>query len=201
MNLVNLGIDLVAIVLLAFGIYFQRYRRREEVMVAMIGLNVAVVAVSAALSSASVGLGLGLGLFGVLSIIRLRSSELSHSGGRLLLRLARHGPARRPGVRPHLARPTADRSAGGGDVPRRPPRTVPRLPAPGAHLDRAITDEKELQTELATLLGAEIKQFTVQRVDQVRDTTLVDVRYRVRNAAPLARDTATEPTAHDALAN
>ena len=68
-------------------------------------------------------------------------------------------------------------------------------------LDRAITDEKELQTELATLLGAEIKQFTVQRVDQVRDTTLVDVRYRVRNAAPLARDTATEPTAHDALAN
>ncbi|MEZ5129827.1 MAG: DUF4956 domain-containing protein [Micropruina glycogenica] len=68
-------------------------------------------------------------------------------------------------------------------------------------LDRAVTDEKELQTELATLLGAEIKQFTVQRVDQVRDTTLVDVRYRVRNAAPLARDTATEPTAHDALAN
>ena len=52
MNLVSLGIDLVAIVLLAFGIYFQRYRRRE-VMVAMIGLNVAVVAVSAALASKS----------------------------------------------------------------------------------------------------------------------------------------------------
>ena len=58
-------------------------------------------------------------------------------------------------------------------------------------LDRAITDEKELQTELAALLGADIKQFTVQRVDQVRDTTVVDVRYRVRNPAPLARDTAT----------
>lgn len=200
MNLVSLGIDLVAIVLLAFGIYFQRYRRRE-VMVAMIGLNVAVVAVSAALSSASVGLGLGLGLFGVLSIIRLRSSELSHSEvayyfvslamgllaglafdptwlGQLLIGLlvvvmflADH-PALFRGYRQQVLT-----------------------------LDRAITDEKELQTELATLLGAEIKQFTVQRVDQVRDTTLVDVRYRVRNAAPLARDTATEPTAHDALAN
>ena len=51
MTLLSLGIDLAAILVLAFGIYFQRYRRRE-VMVAMIGLNVAVVAVSAALSSA-----------------------------------------------------------------------------------------------------------------------------------------------------
>jgi hypothetical protein len=65
-------------------------------------------------------------------------------------------------------------------------------------LDRAITDEKELQTELAMLLGAQIKQFTVQRVDQVRDTTVVDVRYRVRDSSPLARDTAAN-TADDAL--
>lgn len=200
MNLVSLGIDLVAIVLLAFGIYFQRYRRRE-VMVAMIGLNVAVVAVSAALSSASVGLGLGLGLFGVLSIIRLRSSELSHS------EVAYYFVSLAMGLLAGLAfDPTRlGQLLIGLLVVVMFLADHPALFRGYRHqvltLDRAITDEKELQTELATLLGAEIKQFTVQRVDQVRDTTLVDVRYRVRNAAPLARDTATEPTAHDALAN
>ena len=200
MNLVSLGIDLVAIVLLAFGIYFQRYRRRE-VMVAMIGLNVAVVAVSAALASASVGLGLGLGLFGVLSIIRLRSSELSHS------EVAYYFVSLAMGLLAGLAfDPTwLGQMLIGLLVVVMFLADHPALFHGYRHqvltLDRAITDEKELQTELATLLGAEIKQFTVQRVDQVRDTTLVDVRYRVRNAAPLARDTATEPTAHDALAN
>ena len=200
MNLVSLGIDLVAIVLLAFGIYFQRYRRRE-VMVAMIGLNVAVVAVSAALSSASVGLGLGLGLFGVLSIIRLRSSELSHS------EVAYYFVSLAMGLLAGLAfDPTwLGQLLIGLLVVVMFLADHPALFRGYRHqvltLDRAITDEKELQTELATLLGAEIKQFTVQRVDQVRDTTLVDVRYRVRNAAPLARDTASEPTAHDALAN
>jgi hypothetical protein len=200
MNLVSLGIDLVAIVLLSFGIYFQRYRRRE-VMVAMIGLNVAVVAVSAALSSASVGLGLGLGLFGVLSIIRLRSSELSHS------EVAYYFVSLAMGLLAGLAfDPTwLGQLLIGLLVVVMFLADHPALFRGYRHqvltLDRAITDEKELQTELATLLGAEIKQFTVQRVDQVRDTTLVDVRYRVRNAAPLARDTATEPTAHDALAN
>ena len=200
MNLVSLGIDLVAIVLLAFGIYFQRYRRRE-VMVAMIGLNVAVVAVGAALASASVGLGLGLGLFGVLSIIRLRSSELSHS------EVAYYFVSLAMGLLAGLAfDPTwLGQLLIGLLVVVMFLADHPALFRAYRHqvltLDRAITDEKELQTELATLLGAEIKQFTVQRVDQVRDTTLVDVRYRVRNAAPLARDTATEPTAHDALAN
>ena len=200
MNLVSLGIDLAAIVLLAFGIYFQRYRRRE-VMVAMIGLNVAVVAVSAALSSASVGLGLGLGLFGVLSIIRLRSSELSHS------EVAYYFVSLAMGLLAGLAfDPTwLGQLLIGLLVVVMFLADHPALFRGYRHqvltLDRAVTDEKELQTELATLLGAEIKQFTVQRVDQVRDTTLVDVRYRVRNAAPLARDTATEPTAHDALAN
>ena len=200
MNLVSLGIDLVAIVLLSFGIYFQRYRRRE-VMVAMIGLNVAVVAVSAALSSASVGLGLGLGLFGVLSIIRLRSSELSHS------EVAYYFVSLAMGLLAGLAfDPTwLGQLLIGLLVVVMFLADHPALFRGYRHqvltLDRAITDEKELQTELATLLGAEIKQFTVQRVDQVRDTTVVDVRYRVRNAAPLARDTATEPTAHDALAN
>ena len=67
--------DLIAVVVLVYVLYFPRYRRRDMV-VAILGINVGVLAVATVLSSAEVTVGLGLGLFGVLSIIRLRSQEL-----------------------------------------------------------------------------------------------------------------------------
>ena len=67
--------DLLAVSILVFALYFPRHRRRD-LIVAFLGVNVGVMAVSAVLSTGTVGAGLGLGLFGVLSIIRLRSSEL-----------------------------------------------------------------------------------------------------------------------------
>ena len=72
---VLIGADLVAVLLLVFGLYFPRNRRRDMV-VALLGVNVAVMAIATTFSNVEVNLGLGLGLFGVLSIIRLRSSEL-----------------------------------------------------------------------------------------------------------------------------
>ena len=71
-----LALDLAAISVLAFGVYFPRHRRRDLV-VAYLGVNVGVLAVATALADSAVGAGLGLGLFGVLSIIRLRSTELT----------------------------------------------------------------------------------------------------------------------------
>ena len=68
--------DLVAAIILTFGLYWRRHYRRDLV-VAFFGINVGVLAVSAALADSQVGAGVGLGLFGVLSIIRLRSDELA----------------------------------------------------------------------------------------------------------------------------
>jgi len=51
--------------------------RRRDLVVSYLGMNVGVMAVAAALSGSAAGVGLGLGLFGVLSIIRLRSTELA----------------------------------------------------------------------------------------------------------------------------
>ena len=67
--------DIAAITVLVFGLYFPRHRRRDMV-VAFLGVNIGVLAVSEALLASTVSAGLGLGLFGVLSIIRLRSHEL-----------------------------------------------------------------------------------------------------------------------------
>ena len=76
MDLRLFAIDVVAIGILAFALYVPRHRRKD-LAVALVGVNVGVLAVTTALSTATVGAGLGLGLFGVLSIIRLRSTELS----------------------------------------------------------------------------------------------------------------------------
>src|ERR1044071_10024351 len=68
--------DLVAIAILAYVLYFRRYYRRD-LLLAYVSLNVGVLAVTSVLLSAEVGLGLGFGLFGVLSIIRLRSDTVT----------------------------------------------------------------------------------------------------------------------------
>jgi hypothetical protein len=68
------ALDIAAVSVLVFGLYFPRHRRRDLV-VAYLGVNVGVLAVAGSLSSGTVGAGLGLGLFGVLSIIRLSASS------------------------------------------------------------------------------------------------------------------------------
>jgi Domain of unknown function (DUF4956) len=72
-----LGAEVVAVTVLVLGLYFPRHRRRD-LMVAFFGVNIGVLAVADALRSSNAGTGLGLGfaLFGVLSIIQLRSTEL-----------------------------------------------------------------------------------------------------------------------------
>ena len=75
-TLLVIGTNILAIGTLAYGIYFQRHRRRD-MLIAYLALNVGVLAVTLVLASASVAAGLGLGLFGVLSIIRLRSNSLT----------------------------------------------------------------------------------------------------------------------------
>ena len=72
---VLISTDLVAVLVLVFALYFPRNRRRDMV-VALLGVNVAVMAIATIFTYAEVNLGFGLGLFGVLSIIRLRSAEL-----------------------------------------------------------------------------------------------------------------------------
>ena len=72
---VMIAIDLVAIAVLTFGLYFPRHRRKDLV-IAFLAVNVGVLGVSIVLASATVGIGVGLGLFGVLAIIRLRSTPI-----------------------------------------------------------------------------------------------------------------------------
>jgi hypothetical protein len=173
------AIDLVAISILVFGLYFPRYRRRDMV-VAYLALNAGVLLVAMALSSnTTIGTNFGLGLFGALSIIRLRSSELSHEEVAYYfasLALGLFGGIEVDTTWMEFALP-------GAIIVVMFIGDHQRLFAGARHqiitLDRAIVNEDELVRVLSTLLDARIDRVMSRKVDLVDDITVVDVRYRV----------------------
>lgn len=171
------ALDLVAISILTFGIYFPRHRRRDLV-VSYLGVNVGVLAVATALTSVQVGAGVGLGLFGVLSIIRLRSFELDQQ------EVAYYFVALALGVL--------------GGIPLDPAWLSPALMAAllvavliGDHprlfshyevqmvtLDRTYEDRASLIAAVEELLDARVLRVTVRNIDLVQDTTKIEARVR-----------------------
>lgn len=179
--------NLVAILILTLAVYFPRHRRRDLV-IAFVAVNVGVLGVATALSSTSVTIGLGMGLFGVLSIIRLRSAELGQP------EIAYYFVSLALGL------------IGGLGVDRGPALTLMVLLVGALALvdsrkvlagyrqqvvvlDRAYADEHGLYAHLADLLSARIHQAHVLELDLVNDSTTVDVRYQV-SSTPAAPESA-----------
>ncbi|MER5443255.1 DUF4956 domain-containing protein [Streptomyces sp. NPDC002790] len=185
----HLGLDLLAVTLLTFGIFYPRHRRRELVP-AYLALNVALFAVVAALGEVGKGggLALGFGLFGVLSIVRLRSDALRHQEVAyyfvtLVLGLLCGLRALGLGVTAALAALllmvvyVADH-----------PRLYARDRRAVVTLDAVYVDEDALRAELARRVGRP-HGWTVQEIDYVRDLMVVEVRFR----QPEARERTEEP--------
>jgi hypothetical protein len=184
-QLMIIAADLVAVAVLAFGLYFPRHHRRELV-VAFLGVNIGVLAVSVVLASTTVGAGLGLGLFGVLSIIRLRSTEISQHEVAYYFAALALGLIAGLSAAPTLtttglmilvlvALAVADH-----------PGLFRRYGQQSLQLDTAHTDEGALRAHLEQLLGGRVVNLAVRHVDLVDDTTLVEVRYRVGRPGPSA---------------
>jgi hypothetical protein len=182
---VLVALDLLLVGILTFGLYFRRHHRRDLV-VAFLGVNVGVLAVSMVLGSSTIGAGLGLGLFGVLSIIRLRSDEIAQH------EVAYYFSALALGLLAGLGSTLSVLSISlmvlilavmfVGDSR----RLFPRHRQQSIVLDRAFTDEPALTAHLEQLLGGRVKQVQVKSLDLVNDTTVVDVRYTVPDARAAA---------------
>ena len=186
--LAYIGADLVAITLLVGALYIPRHGRRDLVA-AYIGVNVGVLAVTLLLSTSdNVGAGLGLGLFGVLSIIRLRSSSLAQ--GEVAYFFAALALGLLGGIKSHLIivailMALILASLWVGDHPALMRRNRNQV----VTLDRAISDENELITELEDLLGAHVRSVDLKSLDLVNDTTIIEVHYRLRPRSRAARPT------------
>jgi hypothetical protein len=171
-------LDLVAIAVMVFVLYFPRHRRRDMV-VAYLVVNLGLVAVTSALTSTGISAGLGFGLFAVLSIIRLRSAELDQQEvayyfaamtlgllGGLVLTPAWLAPALMVAVLAALA--VGDSS-----------RLYSEYRVQTLVLEAAYTDERQLIERLEAMLGARVHRVKVRRVDLVEATTTVEARYQL----------------------
>ena len=195
LTLAYIGADLIAITLLVGALYIPRHGRRDLVA-AYIGVNVGVLAVTLLLSTASVAAGLGLGLFGVLSIIRLRSSSLAQ--GEVAYFFAALALGLLGGIKTHLIivailMALILASLWVGDHP----ALMRRNRNQTVTLDRAISNESELITELENLLGAQVRSVDLKSLDLVNDTTIVEVHYRM-SRRPRTAPPATHPEATSA---
>ena len=188
--------DVVAVCVLVFALFLPRHRK-PELVVAILTANVGVLAVAAALSSSTIGAGLGLGLFGILSIIRLRSQELTQSEiayyfAALTLGLL-GGLDQAPswvdlalmaGVLLAIAVGDAGWVRGRGSVSQ-------------LLIDRAFTDPAGVARYLTAAHGLGTTSVKILRTDLVNDTTTVEVRQTVPSAAS-APTAASAPVAHPA---
>ena len=195
-TLTYIAMDLVAITALVFGLYVPRHHRRDLV-VAFLGVNVGVMAVSAALLDSAVTAGLGLGLFGVLSIIRLRSDELAqHEVAYYFSALALGllgGVSAGPLWLSATLMAAILLALWVGDNPRLLSRSRRQLMV----LDRAFDSEPAMVAHLEQRLGARVQGVTVQKVDHVNDATWVEVRFQL----PKAGDAVTPPLAEEPRAS
>ena len=172
-----LPINLFAICVLSFAIYFQRHRR-ADLMTAFIALNVGVFAVSALMLTQEVNLGFAFGLFAVLSIIRLRSDpisqrEIGYYFVALALGLINGIGSAFPvamillNVLLLVVMYVADHPALSGRVERRL-----------LVLDYVASDDAGLRADLEQRLRGKVLRFSVEQVSYVQETMQVDVRYR-----------------------
>ena len=174
---IALAANLICIITLVYAVYFPRYHRRDLAL-AYVCLNVGIMLVTMLLSGSAAGAGLGLGLFGVLSIIRLRSDtltqgEIGYYFAALVLGLV-NGLHPDPAWLAPLLSVILVATLYVADHPRISPTTRRQT----ITLDRGYANETELKQALETLLSAKVMRIEVMALDMVRDLTIADVRYK-----------------------
>ncbi|WP_062298914.1 DUF4956 domain-containing protein [Demequina maris] len=179
--------DLIAVAVLVFGLYFPRHRRRD-LIVAFLSINVGVMGVTYAMTNADISLGFGMGIFAVLSIIRLRSTEMDHAEiayyfTAIALGLLGGFPALSPTLSFTLMAVLLGVILVGDH-----PRLFSRSRQQQMVLDQAFTTEEDARNHLALLLGARIDRVAIRKVDLLNESTVVDVRYTLDAAADAPLD-------------
>jgi hypothetical protein len=168
-SLILIAADLVSILALVFLLFVPRHQCRD-LIVAYLVVNVGVLALMATLSAVATSLGVGLGLFGVLSIIRLRSEELAqHEVAYYFAALALGLLAGNTALAVEWTLVTLFV----GDHPRVARRTSRQQ----VTLDHACADDADLRPQVEAVIGGRVQELKVVRTDLVNDTTVVDVRY------------------------
>lgn len=173
------SLDLAAISVLAIGLFHRRHGR-HDLLAVFVAFNVGLFAVLTFLASSQLSAGVGFGVFGVLSIIRLRSEtyaniEIAYFFLALATALVNALPGRPLALSAALdvaillTMYFVDSPAFRDDV-----ATSLVL------LDRVHVGAEALHRDLGHRLAAEVLATKVLEVDYVRETMRVEVRHRPR---------------------
>ena len=174
----RLGLDVLSMLLLV-GVLYRRRAAAPEMTLVFTALNIGLFAAVSAIGSGEFPTGIGFGLFGLLSLVRLRSAaftlkDVAYTFVALILALVNGLPERNFALVVALdavllvAIWLTDESR-----VTRPTRIV-RLT-----LDRALTDQDAVTEQVRERMGMEPVGLTIDDVDFVRDTTRVRVRVAV----------------------
>jgi ABC-type cobalamin transport system permease subunit len=183
--LAGLAIDLIAISVLTYALYFRRHQRRDLTL-GLMGINVGLFAVSSFTATTSISIGFGIGLFALLSVIRLRSTvasqeEIGYYFVALVIGLV-NGLA--VGDRWSVAI-TLNVVLLGVMFVADHPRVLRHAERRLVLLKGVPRSTESLTAKLEDLLGYEVTRLQVLEIDYTRRRTHVDVRFRTdRPVAP-----------------
>lgn len=179
--LARFGIDIAAVLLLIFGMYYRRHHDKELVTAASL-FNTFVFAVLTILSSVEFSVAAGFGLFAILALFTLRSEqitkiEITYFFGSVAIAVicSIHGTTL-PLVAVTVAvvllgaylldHPRILRSADGVKI------TLDQIDA------HALSDPKTMRRDLSQRLGVDVLYYQILSFDYVNDMARINVFYR-----------------------
>lgn len=174
----RLGLDVLSMLVLV-GVLYRRRVAAPEMILVFTALNVGLFVAVSAIGSGSFPTGIGFGLFGLLSLVRLRSTaftlkDVAYTFVALILALVNGLPARNLAMVVALNVVLLIAIWLTDDSRSTRPTRIMRMT-----LDRVLTDPAAVSDVIRELTAVEPVSVTVDDVDYVRETTRVSIRYAV----------------------
>jgi hypothetical protein len=185
--LIRFALDLLAMVLLVFGMYYQRYRDKELVTAAAM-FNIFAFAVLTILSTVAFSIAAGFGLFAILALFSLRSEQISKTeityffGSISIAVICSVQGTTLPFVALVVVlillgawivdHPAILRSSDGIKL------TLDKIDP------HALSDPEAMRADLSARLGVEVMSYQITALDYINDMARINVFYRANGNQP-----------------
>lgn len=174
-------IDLAAMLLLVYGLYYRRYRDKELVTAAAL-FNVFIFAVLSVLSAVEFGIAAGFGLFAILALFTLRSepigkTEITYFFGSVAIAVICSVRGTTIGFVVAVVLLVL-LGAWALDHPRIL-RSVDGIKLTLDKIDgHALSDPETMRAELSQRLGVQVLSYQITALDYITDMARINVYYR-----------------------
>lgn len=175
------AIDLAAMLLLVYGLYYRRYRDKELVTAAAL-FNVFIFAVLSVLSAVEFGIAAGFGLFAILALFTLRSepigkTEITYFFGSVAIAVICSVRGTTIGFVVAVVLLVL-LGAWALDHPRIL-RSVDGIKLTLDKIDgHALSDPETMRAELSQRLGVQVLSYQITALDYITDMARINVYYR-----------------------